>query len=141
MNCLNDTSRGYDEEPVDSPEELERMAEADIDHLWNLLEMAGRNPDMKHTIYIVKARASGFIKIGITSDLEKRLRSLESATGSHIELLLSFRGALYLEQICHRTFGELRERGEWFRNEGRLAAFIDEMRDSQGYNNVPEVLQ
>jgi hypothetical protein len=68
------------------------------------------------------------VKIGVTSNLPDRLAQIARQTGSPIKCLLKFAGDKGMEGGLHGVFDEYRVTGEWFRREGRLAAFIAEQR-------------
>jgi hypothetical protein len=63
---------------------------------------------------------SGFVKIGITSDIERRISELQAANGSKIELVMSKRADLpgYQSEIClHEKCRKFRIHNEWFSND------------------------
>lgn len=59
--------------------------------------------------------APGFVKIGYTTDLEKRIRALQIGCPLVIELLAHARGGRSLEHDYHYKFGAWRQAGEWFK--------------------------
>lgn len=74
------------------------------------------------------------IKIGITSDIDKRIAALQTGNPSkivleHIEERLKPQGA---EKYLHRCFGANRLEGEWFKNitvdmiRSRLMLYFDQ---------------
>ena len=72
---------------------------------------------MKHCVYLI--RAGDFIKIGHTSNLEKRLEALCVGTPMLIELSVTFycgskEDARKSEKNLHRFFKFCHVRGEWF---------------------------
>lgn len=63
--------------------------------------------------YIIKSLDSGKIKIGKTTNLEKRMIAIKNSLGCNIEILKTFDEDL--EVSLHDTFAEYRcEYGEWF---------------------------
>jgi predicted GIY-YIG superfamily endonuclease len=73
-------------------------------------------------VYFLQAGKDGPIKIGATSELERRLKQMQ--TGNHLELNYiacipcDNKGeALKLEADFHRFFLRQRIRGEWFKGE------------------------
>ncbi len=67
-------------------------------------------------------RRGRFVKIGHTGYVEGRLASLQTASPLPLTLLVAFSGCSDQdERDAHLHFKEYRERGEWFRLEGRLA--------------------
>lgn len=75
-------------------------------------------------LYFIEAKGTGFVKIGRSSNPERRLSQL--ATGSPNELILlgTISGGHDLEQSLHQDFSHLRGRGEWFNLTPALHRFI-----------------
>lgn len=71
------------------------------------------------TGYIYFARLGDLIKIGYSKDPELRAQSLSA------ELLATCMGDREYEAELHSEFGDLRERGEWFRTDPRLLERIE----------------
>ncbi len=71
----------------------------------------------KNYIYIInKKNFENVVKIGVTDDIEKRLKTLQTA---NIEVLNLFHfeereDAYKIEKKLHKIFHEFRENGEWF---------------------------
>lgn len=75
-------------------------------------------------VYVIKW--TEFIKIGFSTDIRARLVGLQTALPTHLALLKIIEGAeRKRERQLHRKFAEYRTQGEWFRHEGRLAAWIE----------------
>lgn len=74
------------------------------------------------TVYFIQAGEAGPVKIGTTRDPQKRLRMLQCAHPDVLELRLAVPEAD--EVLFHQRFSHLRIRGEWFRFEGTLRAFL-----------------
>lgn len=84
-----------------------------------ILEPDGENP----VIYFI-SDGEKLVKIGYTTGLpESRLKQLQTGNGKKLRLLTAIRGDRATELIMHTAFNDLRESGEWFRNEGVLARF------------------
>ncbi len=74
-------------------------------------------------VYFVKC--SGLVKIGFASDVGERLSQLQTGNPRGLAVVAVLTGVLpSVEKHYHRAFADLRERGECFRFEGRLAAVI-----------------
>ena len=77
-------------------------------------------------LYIVKMKSeiddpqgaddNSFYKIGIATDIKKRLSNLQTGTPIPLEVHFKFRThyADLIEKQCHDIFSELRTSGEWF---------------------------
>lgn len=75
---------------------------------------ASRQSDAPARVYLIEA-ASGQIKIGIAIDVDKRLKTLQSAHGDPLKVLAEFAGGHDLEQKLHKALAAYRLKGEWFR--------------------------
>ncbi len=82
-------------------------------------EMADREP----IVYFI-ACGDELIKIGHTTNLRSRLRSLRTATPKELRVLLIIPGARDDEQELHRKFEAHRVRGEWFSQCDVITEFI-----------------
>jgi len=83
-------------------------------------------------VYFIRAGNTGPIKIGVASNVERRLDALQ--TGNHLTLYIiatikySSRAEAYeKERKFHNLFKHKRLRGEWFSNKIKLSEIDDEM--------------
>jgi hypothetical protein len=68
-------------------------------------------------IYIITNLDVSRIKIGISQDIEGRIKTLQNAGGCKMRLAWSsglINNAAFIESILHRKFKEYRYLGEWF---------------------------
>lgn len=86
-------------------------------------------------VYFVRS-SNGTIKIGVSTDVMRRLASLQTANSARLTLLLIMPGTEEDEQELHRLFADERLRGEWFRPSRRLLRFIDECRQLAAHELV-----
>jgi hypothetical protein len=70
---------------------------------------------------------SSAVKIGVTIDVERRLRMLQIGSAEPLRLLATMAGVHRDERRLHRRFAHLRLTGEWFRADPELLSFIDEI--------------
>lgn len=77
-------------------------------------------------VYFVQAVTMGLIKIGMTVDMSDRLKTLQVGCPDELKLLgvIYDRRALRIEQALHARFNEHHVRGEWFRPDPSLLAYI-----------------
>lgn len=86
---------------------------------------------MNSCVYFIRAGARGPIKIGLAVDVGQRMRSLQTASPTLLELIGAIPGGLKLEKAIHRRLAEFRLHGEWFkptlevRQWAQLARIID----------------
>ena len=79
---------------------------------------------MSAFVYFV--RAGDFIKIGWARDVDARVDALQVASPVELRLLGTVEGSYDVERLMHSRFAHLRARGEWFRAEPDLLAYIAE---------------
>jgi hypothetical protein len=65
-------------------------------------------------VYFVHAPLAGRVKIGVSRDVEGRLRALNQQSAEEYTLLGWIRGTYVLERAIHLALDEHRVRGEWF---------------------------
>ncbi len=78
-------------------------------------------------IYFVRAKDSGHVKIGYSATPHSRFSKMRSDSASELEVVVVIEGDLTDETALHKRFAELRERGEWFRDDGSLTAHMDRL--------------
>lgn len=69
-------------------------------------------------------RRGAFLKIGIASNVSKRLSSLQTGQPDKMELLGTIPGGRDVEQKLHARFVSLHHRGEWFFFGPELRTFV-----------------
>ncbi len=88
------------------------------------------------TIYFAKAGER--VKIGFSGDADRRVTSMQVGSAEPIELLGTMTGTEAMERHLHHRFRALRIRGEWFRLDPRLQAYIaDETRAPNIRETIP----
>lgn len=90
-------------------------------------------------IYFVKCHCSvGYIKIGYTAGGTARVSGLQTATPYKVTLLKLIRGDQKAERALHRRFAHLHQRGEWFRPDAELVAYVDGLENESEPPPTPE---
>jgi hypothetical protein len=87
-------------------------------------ELAGRN---KVTTYFIQSGIGGPIKIGIASDVNNRLRSLQCAFPYKLRVVATISGNH--ERMLHKKFSQYRMMGEWFKPKMEIIQFIEQKCD------------
>lgn len=77
--------------------------------------------------YFIQQGNDGPIKIGIATDIRKRLWSLQTSTPAPLNLLATIPGKRETETALHAFYASEHLRGEWFRPSLRLMAYIAEL--------------
>lgn len=85
-------------------------------------------PGRVSVVYFAQERSSGAIKIGTSTQVDKRIRTLEKMWRSEIALVATVAGAFRVEAWMHDRFKELHIGHEWFRPEPELLNYIEELR-------------
>lgn len=70
------------------------------------------------------------IKIGFSENVARRLRSIQTGHHLPLKILGTIPASAIDELTVHARFAHLRLRGEWFRIDPELLAFIEETRES-----------
>jgi hypothetical protein len=87
-----------------------------------MLKSRQRRPQPAEVVYFL--RGGDTIKIGYTTNLAARQRSLETASAVPLELLASVPGDRREEARLHREWWHLHIRGEWFHADEELLRYI-----------------
>lgn len=74
-------------------------------------------------VYFIRD-ASGFVKIGWTADVPKRVSVLQVAHATALEVILQIPGNARTERELHELFDEYRMAGEWFIYGARMRSFV-----------------
>lgn len=83
-------------------------------------------PKMPGYVYFI--RAGEFVKIGYAGFVAGRMKELQTSNPLPLELLHKEPGNLVLEAKYHASFAALHVRGEWFRYEGEIRDYVEDMR-------------
>jgi hypothetical protein len=100
-------------------EDVRRQCQRAINEIYRCFEESS-GP----VVYVISAGDQSFVKIGFTTNLEQRLRSLRTA--SHVEPIVHvvIPGTRSLERELHTRFASARHNREWFRLTDQVEAFI-----------------
>lgn len=75
--------------------------------------------------YIIRNKQTGQIKIGKSTNPQKRIQALQSLVGSELEILCIFNRDIELK--LHHYFDDFRAIGEWFNDRnGEIQKLVDE---------------
>jgi predicted GIY-YIG superfamily endonuclease len=98
---------------------------------WDRRAHASQSKPTKSTrtgiVYFVQS-ASGFIKIGFSTDLERRIKQLRIGNPEKLVVLAAFLAPSRLEWQLHRKFSDLAASGEWFFPDDRIRIEIGRLR-------------
>lgn len=97
---------------------------------WNLdREPARAEKNSPGSIYVIEAAGSDCVKIGFSRDTASfRLSQLQTGCPFELVVLGSMPGTQADEKSIHHQFRKYRIRGEWFRVEGPISEFIENVR-------------
>jgi hypothetical protein len=93
------------------------------------------------TVYFLRRKSNGEIKIGTSRNPLKRVKNLEHKIDDNLEVLCIIRGGVNLERQLHERFCEYHVRNEWFFPGKKIIDFITELiRDGKDIKHEPERL-
>jgi hypothetical protein len=78
-------------------------------------------------IYFIKSKK--FVKIGVSSDPNSRLKELQTGNPFKLKIAATIPGHFATEKELHNIFERFRMEGEWFRYDAHLRACIDACND------------
>lgn len=87
-----------------------------------------------YCVYFIQGESGGPIKIGITTDLAKRLKAIPYHEPLRVLAILP--GGHVQESELHQRFADLRLSGEWFRPERSLLDFIVSIKDDHRHSDT-----
>jgi hypothetical protein len=91
-------------------------------------------------IYFLQESGMSAIKIGTSTNVSRRVRSLECGMPHELTLLTTMSGGHSMEALIHRFFGYARIRSEWFRPVPALLEYIAEIKlVGPGFDGAPPV--
>src|SRR5581483_8320686 len=96
----------------------------DVESAARIRLICGTEGQARSGIYFVTADRE-VVKIGFASNIELRIRTLQTGSARPLHLLLAIPGTPDDERALHKRFAALRLQGEWFRHDGDLKAFIE----------------
>lgn len=94
-----------------------------FDHASNLPRASALCDPSQASVYFIAG--AGLIKIGCTTNLTSRFRTIRNSSPVPIELLGSMPGGTLEEGRTHQRFAHLRRHGEWFEDTPELRAHIE----------------
>ena len=97
----------------------------EIDYMKSKGKKVSKNTN-KTIIYFIQQGNGGSIKIGISSNIEKRLASLQTGSPYKLKVLLTIKGSEKLEKEIHSKFAEYRLSGEWFKPVKQITDYINQ---------------
>jgi hypothetical protein len=79
-------------------------------------------------VYFIQ-EGGGAIKVGWTSDMERRLETFRTSNSSDLTVLLTLPGSMALERAIQSKISSHRIRGEWFRPHADVVSIMSVLRD------------
>jgi T5orf172 domain len=82
-------------------------------------------------VYFVQGEKTGLLKIGCSSDVQRRLRDMQGGSPDVLRVIKVFGPicqAYRIEQAFHDAFTEHRKHGEWFTPDKALLAYVNALR-------------
>lgn len=79
-------------------------------------------------LYVITQPSASLVKIGRSRNVERRLSSLASQSGTTMRLVRVIPACGDLERAVHSRLSAYRQLGEWFTDEGEVRTFVDRVR-------------
>lgn len=76
-------------------------------------------------LYLILDEDANHLKIGRSKNVKSRLSQLQIANSHKLKLLYSIPKMGYLENEIHHTFRNLKVKGEWFVNDGKIIGYFE----------------
>ncbi len=92
--------------------------------LFNLALAKQRQATDRSEIYFLLNEKVNQLKIGRSTNVYKRIKTLQTACGVSLTLLATIPGHVKEEKNLHRRFAALRVLGEWFNFEAPLREYV-----------------
>jgi len=84
--------------------------------------------------YFVRLGPSGLIKIGKTTNVERRIAIIQTSAPAKLVLLKAI--PRNVETECHRRFKSIKSHGEWFKAKPELLEFIEQLSDDENDSRI-----
>lgn len=85
-----------------------------------------KSKQMPSVVYFIQRGKE--VKIGTTTNLQKRLSTLQVCSAEKLKVVATFEGGKELETSLHEKFKEDRINGEWFRYSRNIKGFLIDCR-------------
>lgn len=96
-----------------------------------------RKPPAKGVYF---AESDGYVKIGYSTDVDRRMESLQTMCPHGIKLLHVEPGTMQTEKEWHRAYAEYRHNGEWFKIPKAMVGQIEKNGPAEAFS-IEEALQ
>lgn len=83
--------------------------------------------DKKGYVYFIKCLDK--IKIGYTTDVERRMKQLKIGNGEKLELIYKMQCERYTENVLHKKYKNFHITGEWYQAEPIIRMIKQRKRD------------
>lgn len=83
-------------------------------------------------VYFIEDPHAGYVKIGVATDVRKRMAQLQCSHGHPLKLLGTMSGGRPVEKNLHEMFARYKVRREWFKLSDEIKEFIDEYTGDKG---------
>jgi hypothetical protein len=97
-------------------QDAKRNAEQERERLWSAVSV----------VYFIGNRNESLVKIGYTTSLGKRLKTIQTSTTFSVTVLHAEPGTPDDERALHRRFAHFRKHGEWFWLKPPIEEYIQE---------------
>lgn len=92
----------------------------------------------KRKVWIYFARVGGFVKIGVTKNVESRMKALQTMNAAPAEFIGKIKGSPTLEGLLHSYLRGSKVKGEWFEYSKRIPEIIEELKERRYHIKTPD---
>lgn len=86
--------------------------------------------EIEGEIYFIGNLKYGFVKVGFSTNVERRIGAIQTGCPFPIVILARMRGTVKDEKDLHRKMKLHKSNGEWFRIEGLVKGYIDSLNNN-----------
>ena len=96
-------------------------------------EELGDVPGNRCWLYFIQCQTTKRVKIGISADVEGRLKWIRQVSPTQVEILCKIKTRSGLESVLHEQFAKYRLHGEWFEFSDEIREYVEKQK---GYKPV-----
>lgn len=125
-DSINKTLKYYSKEKITNDfinKEDETELQKELSEMRSTYKECKKNVKVDD-LYLIFDKESDKLKIGRSKNPYKRLSQLQTANGNSLEILYIKKGLGFMEEDIHLMFSDIREKGEWFKNDSRIIEYF-----------------
>lgn len=105
---------------------IDKQKYLEANHIINEYRKENKNKG-ESVVYFIYANFVELVKIGFTSHIKRRIKTLNRMSPIDLVILKTIKGSLELERKIHDKFKMFRVKGEWFEYNNIIKKFIERL--------------